>query len=650
MTLALAASVLLTAAVQGTYAQTAAGVVSHVKVVSDKVEDVSSLEAWKNSFIKPGMTEQQKAIAIWTTVCKFRHQTAPPDEFLQPDGNVHDPIKVFNVYGYGMCCCASGNIESLARYAGMEAKGWGINAHSVPEIKVDGHWGLFDASLMNYFMLPDKKTVAGVLEINASIVEWIEKNPDFKSKDKQGRYALMKNGAWKTNGPEVLKGSATFDNGGWQPAKTHAWGDTIMEYGGAAVAGGRKPFEYDYAAAIGYEVNIQLRPGEKITRGWTNEGHHVNEIDGGKDITKDSSLGYAAKWGDLNTTARIGNGTITYDLPLANGKFKTGMLTVDNLVSKAEAAGPAVHVKDSAKPSTLIFRMPSSYVYLGGMLNLNAAIPSGGSIDVSLSENNGLDWKSLGSLAAGEQAIDLKPHIYRRYDYRLKFEFKGAGTGLESVKVVNNIQNSTRALPALDTGENKIAFTSAAQEGTITVYGNMKGTTKNLSFDQFHPDRQGKTITVPITTPGDITRIRIGAAYRCYNANDAFLAQASFDEGKTWIDFGKLDGVGRGMSKTLVLEGAGAGAAGKAASAGAKIPAKATSVQVRTNKQGGPDLADLRIDVDYKEPNGGFLPIKITYDWEGGSDTHIAKTPTDNYVIKCANKPQLKSITMEVAP
>ena len=31
------------------------GGVSHIKVLSDKVEDVSSIEAWKNSFIKPGM-------------------------------------------------------------------------------------------------------------------------------------------------------------------------------------------------------------------------------------------------------------------------------------------------------------------------------------------------------------------------------------------------------------------------------------------------------------------------------------------------------------------------------------------------------------------------------------------------------------------
>src|SRR5690242_6945483 len=92
------------------------GVVSHIKVLSDKVEDVSNLEAWKQSFIKPGMSDQQKALAIWQTVVKFRHQDIPPDEYLAVETHVHDPIQAFNVYGYGQCCCASANIEMLARY------------------------------------------------------------------------------------------------------------------------------------------------------------------------------------------------------------------------------------------------------------------------------------------------------------------------------------------------------------------------------------------------------------------------------------------------------------------------------------------------------------------------------------------------------
>src|SRR5271154_2724039 len=103
------------------------GVVSHVLVLSDKVEDVSSMEAWKKSFIKEGMTDEQKALAIWRTVVKFRHQDAPPKEFLQAEDDVHDPIKSFNVYGYGMCSCALSNISALSRSVGLQSRGWGIN-------------------------------------------------------------------------------------------------------------------------------------------------------------------------------------------------------------------------------------------------------------------------------------------------------------------------------------------------------------------------------------------------------------------------------------------------------------------------------------------------------------------------------------------
>ena len=67
------------------------GAMGHVKVLSNRVEDVSSPEAWAESNIKPGMTDQEKVLAIWHTVVKYRHQTAPPNEWIQD--NVHDVFK-----------------------------------------------------------------------------------------------------------------------------------------------------------------------------------------------------------------------------------------------------------------------------------------------------------------------------------------------------------------------------------------------------------------------------------------------------------------------------------------------------------------------------------------------------------------------------
>src|SRR5438093_13657118 len=83
------------------------GVVCNVKVVSDKVPDVSSIDAWKKSFLKDGMSDREKALAAWRTVVMFQHQDAPPNEFLQSEIVVQDPIKLFNVYGYGFCSMAS---------------------------------------------------------------------------------------------------------------------------------------------------------------------------------------------------------------------------------------------------------------------------------------------------------------------------------------------------------------------------------------------------------------------------------------------------------------------------------------------------------------------------------------------------------------
>ena len=118
------------------------GIVGHVKVLSDKVEDVSSPEAWKRPFITDGMSDQDKVLAIWRTVARYRHQTDPPNEYIQD--NVHDVFKTIHVYGYGMCCCAASHVETLARYLGLEARGWGITRHSVPEVYYDGSWHVVD--------------------------------------------------------------------------------------------------------------------------------------------------------------------------------------------------------------------------------------------------------------------------------------------------------------------------------------------------------------------------------------------------------------------------------------------------------------------------------------------------------------------------
>jgi hypothetical protein len=639
----------LVASLRLTYPVVAAepAVVSHVTVTSDKTEDVSSLEAWKRSFIKEGMTDEQKAMAVWQSVVKFRHQENPPDEYLESSTHPHDPIKDFNVYGYGQCCCASANLENLARYAGLEARGWGIIGHSVPEVKWAGQWHMLDASLITYFPRPDGQ-VAGVEEITQNVKAWYGANPKLKGNE-PALSKYMRGGNWRT-GPELLRNSPGYDENGWLPAATHGWYSTMQEYADPA-----KSFVYEYGTALGYEVNVQLRKGERLTRNWSNKGLHVNALEGkglgvlraapGKD-----DLRYSPKLGDL-APGRVGNGTLEYDVPLASAELAQSALAYENL-----AASPAgVAAADAGQPGVLVVRMPTSYVYLSGEADLKATVGQGGSIVVALSDNNGLDWRDVATITeSGSRKIDLKEAVYRRYDYRLRFTLNGARTALGALKLTHDVQHSQRALPALAQGTNTITFAAGRQEGTITVQGNTdpKAKGKNLLLADFHPTINGfkgqpmflsggkGDVTVPIATPGEMTRIRVGAHYRARGAKDAFDVRASFDEGKTWTDVGRLEGPTAGNSKYFVFDG---------------VPAGAKKALVRLDGRQNNTLGffDLRIDADYAEPSGGFTPVKVTYVWDEKDvekrDVHVAKGANETYTIACAQKPLLKSLIVERA-
>ncbi len=628
------------------------GVVSHVKVVTNKVPDVSSLEAWKRSFLKDGMTDEEKALAAWRTTVMFQHQDVPPREYLHQEDVVQDPIKVFNVYGYSFCSVASGDVAALARYAGLKARGWGINAHSVPEVYWDGAWHMLDASLINYFPRPDG-TIAGVDEIMAAVREWYEKNPGFKGNDAKLR-ALQSGDGWTgwRQGPPLLTRSPLLDAGGWWPARTHGWYSTMQEYDGT-YSKDRKPFLYEYGYSQGYQVNIQLRPGERLTRNWSNQGLHVNMKDGAAPDclalkTGSGSLAYTPKFGDL-APGRAGNGTLTFDVPVRGSSFRAVALATDNLDDEG------ARVKDAARPAVLVLRMPSSYVYLTGALTFTAAMGAGGSIIAWYSDNNGLDWREISRVAsAGDQRVDLSPLVLRRYDYRLKFELQGADTALTSVKLVHSIQHSQRPLPALTQGVNTITVSAGPAEGTVTVEGatNLGSKGKQLVYTDFRPEMGGfdsnlfvgpagkGSLTFPVTTPGDLVRLRFGAHYRARDARDGLDYQVSLDGGRTWKTVDRAVGPTAGDCKYVVF---------------ADIPAQTRQARVRYTgtSRNATGIFNFRIDADYREPLGGFRPVKVTYNWEergqAKQHVHVARTSRETFTITCAAQPRMASIVMELA-
>ena len=236
------------------------GRINNLKVLSDKIDDVTTVENILRSFVRPGMSDEERSKAIWTAVVKYRHQTIPPNEFLAADSEAHDPVKIFNVYGYCMCCCCSAVIEALNRADGREARGRILNNHSVPEVRYGDGWHMFDTSLITYFPRPGDGTIASVDEIATAINDWYSAHPGYR-KDGPKLFELMRSDGWmgwKVAGPELLAGCPFYDKG-YLPARTHGWDATMVEYD-------RKSEVYEYGYQAGHRALFSLRKGESFVR------------------------------------------------------------------------------------------------------------------------------------------------------------------------------------------------------------------------------------------------------------------------------------------------------------------------------------------------------------------------------------------------
>ena len=627
------------------------GVVSFVQVTSDRVDDVSSLEAWRRAFIHDGMSDADKAQAVWRSVVAFRHQDEPPREFLEDSGHVHDPIKLFNVYGYSQCDCASAAVAALGRAAGLTVRGRSLTDHSVPEVSFAGAWHMLDGAYVAQFPKPDGSP-ASVDELVANVSDWLGAHTGFDgSQSALAAYAV--NPGWRT-GPSLLAASPYFSPDGLLPTRLPGWTTMMMDYDWPSP-------EIEFGFTLGYRVNVQLRAGERLVRNWSNQGHHINEdlglacdtlteVPGGA-----GPMGYSTAYGDL-APGRVGNGTHEYEVPLANGQYRDGALLVDNLADAAAGdSGPHVRVGDASRPGVLVERMVSSYVALGGALDLVAQVPDGGAVAISFSRNHGVDWTPIATVrSSGATTIDLSPWVRRQYDYRLRFVLTGAGTGLDRLHVVDTIQYSQRALPALAVGDNLIDVALGPNEGTITLAASLDPTeTHNRVFGEYHPIVDGVadvplhptgatgSITFPVATPGPMTRLRFGMFYRARSAGDAWQYQVSFDGGATFHTVASAAGPTAGDEKFVSDE---------------DIPAGVSSALVRfVGAQSDTlDLFSFRIDADYSEPKGGVAPIAVTYTWqENGvarSDTHVIAQSNQQYGIHCDNPPQLGALIVERAP
>jgi len=123
--------------------------------LSNGRNDFRSLDEIVARVVKPGMTDAEKARALWWQEVQYRYH-------LDGDNNeLGDPVKVFNVYGHNTCGNDSICLAGEWRKAGLRVAPARLVGHCVSQVFFNGGWHLMDGDMHSIYLLRDNETVAG---------------------------------------------------------------------------------------------------------------------------------------------------------------------------------------------------------------------------------------------------------------------------------------------------------------------------------------------------------------------------------------------------------------------------------------------------------------------------------------------------------
>ena len=108
-----------------------------------------------------GKQGEQLALAIYnyftSTVDGTYHFWSPNENEGCPRlrGDVSDPVKFLNVYGWMLCGNHALTLYELYRAAGFQARQFGLPGHSVCEVFYEGRWHFLDVDMWTWFRTPE---------------------------------------------------------------------------------------------------------------------------------------------------------------------------------------------------------------------------------------------------------------------------------------------------------------------------------------------------------------------------------------------------------------------------------------------------------------------------------------------------------------
>ncbi len=289
-------------------------------------------------------------------------------------------IRALNIYPFDQC----GPLNHMLRYlliaGGISSNNAPGTHHQFEQAHFDGSLRLLDLSPRQYWLDRDNQTVISLRRMTEDPWLKIRQGGDIN--------------AWMPG----IRSSATFGS----VAKHH-------------------------------RIDVPLRPGERISFGWHNEG----------------------RWMELGAERRpvhparippfYGNGALIWEPTDTAGEAAT----LDNLALDDGVLRPI----DAQAPATLIYRVRLPYVISAARLLGQLS----GAATVAVSWDDGATWTEVAQ-AADALDVDLSAPVMNRYNYRLRMEL-APGASLAGVRVRTVFCVSPLSLPGtLDLGQNDLSF------------------------------------------------------------------------------------------------------------------------------------------------------------------------------------------------
>ena len=391
----------------GIYAQ------AHAHTPRERAEAVWRFFLTDGRFVKPG---------FWYHIAGWAYE--------EPTGEVLDPLKLLNSYGFGLCYHIAPMLEAVWKAGGFEdARVWFLTGHTVAEVYYDGAYHYYDSDMMGYNAVgrgsPKQLPVASVHQI-----------------EQDGNIILSKLKGPKEVDPVVVEAP-------WYPADVRESAiDGLAELFTTTSDNWLFPFE---RTPQGHSMSFELRPGERLIRYFAPESAGAYY------------LPYKA----------TGRAWEEFPQEIAQYQIKTADGPHSQKDDRLWATGLLEYHVPIAADATQIFEVHSPYVIMNARFEFDATLTvENQTLAVDTSTDDGRTWSSAGILRGPHRGTwQIEPKVLTQsehgrrtavsgtYDYQVRVT-KASGVELRSAVLLSRIQLNPRTLPALTAGHNDLIYTA----------------------------------------------------------------------------------------------------------------------------------------------------------------------------------------------